>query len=79
MTLSRLDDLGTINVFKGSMTNRELEAQEVNGTLEPKDLVDENVRNAPSSQDNLQKSMNVDYGKGRFVASSLGFCLTSTS
>jgi len=31
------------------MTNWELEAQEVNGTLEPKDLVDKNVRNAPSS------------------------------
>jgi len=44
-----LDDLGTTNVFEGSMTNWELEPQEVNGTLEPKDLVVGNVRNAPSS------------------------------
>ncbi len=79
MTLSRLDDLGATNVLEGSMTNWELEAQEVNGILEPKDLVVENVRNDLPSQGNLQKSMNVDFGEGRFVASSLGFCLTSAS
>jgi hypothetical protein len=74
-----LDDLGTTNVLEGSMTNWELEAQEVNGILEPKDLVVENVRNDLPSQGNLQKSMNVDFGEGRIVASSLGFCLTSAS
>jgi hypothetical protein len=74
-----LDDLGATNVLEGSMTNWELEAQEVNGILEPKDLVVENVRNDLPSQGNLQKSMNVDFGEGRFVASSLGFCLTSAS